>query len=78
MAYNPNNLSAMAYANGQTVWAYRTRDDHTGLVLEGGYFNEAASMLRSDDPIYLSTATGPAFRFVQRSTDGHIVLVPGA
>ena len=77
MAYDSNNLSALSYANGQTVWGYRTRVDHLGKVLEPGYFNAAAGMLPSDDPIFISASTGPAFRFIQRSTDGDIELVKG-
>lgn len=78
MAYDPRNLSAFTYANGQTIWGYKTIDDHLGMVLADGYFNSDANILRSDDPIFITTSTGPAFRFIQRSTTGHIVLVKPA
>jgi len=44
MAYDPNNLSALTYANGFTLWHYKTPDSTT-TVDTSGYFNEAAGML---------------------------------
>ena len=50
MAYNPNNLSALTYANGFTRWHYKT-PDILDQVLDAGYFNGAAGMLREGDRI---------------------------
>lgn len=54
MAYQPKNLSALAYANGYTRWHYRTSDSGAA-VCETGYFNAAASMLRVGDQIDVNT-----------------------
>ena len=63
MAYNPNNLSALCYANGFTVWHYRTPDDYNVVDWSGsGYFNEAASMLRVGDFMYVNANTGDPAR----------------
>jgi len=57
MAYDPNNLSALAYANGFTLWHYKTADLPTE-VDDAGYFNSAANMLRVGDFIFANTDTG--------------------
>lgn len=56
MAYDPTNLSALAYANGFTLWHYRTADA-AGAVDDSGYFNGAANMLRAGDFILANTET---------------------
>jgi outer membrane protein assembly factor BamB len=51
MAYDSNNLSALTYANGFTLWHYKT-DDDAAVVDTAGYFNDAAGMLRVGDFIF--------------------------
>lgn len=56
MAYDPNHLSALTYANGFTLWHYRTPD----LAIDvdtAGYFNAAANMLRVGDFIFINSDT---------------------
>jgi hypothetical protein len=55
MAYDPNNLSALAYANGFTLWHYKTSDPAV-VVDTIGYFNNATAMLRVGDFIMANTA----------------------
>jgi hypothetical protein len=55
MAYDPNNLSALSYANGFTLWHYKTPDLSADIDTTG-YFNEAANMLRIGDFIMANTA----------------------
>ena len=52
MAYNAKNLSVLAYANGFTLWHYRTPDAGYELA-DTGYFNGAAEMLRAGDMIHV-------------------------
>ena len=54
MAYNPNNLSALAYANGFTLWHYKTTDPAIDVDTTG-YFNVAANMVRTGDFIVANT-----------------------
>jgi hypothetical protein len=54
MAYDPNNLSALAYANGFTLWHYKTADAAV-IVDTTGYFNDATAMLRVGDFIMANT-----------------------
>lgn len=72
MAYNSANLSALAYANGFTLWHYKTPDIAT-TVDTTGYFNSAANMLRVGDFVFANTNTGAAVEsgvFIVRSNTG--------
>ena len=77
MAYSSKNLSALAYANGFTLWHYKTTD----LALEvdtAGYFNSAATMLRAGDFIMANTNTGGTVQsgmFIVKSNTGTVVDV---
>jgi hypothetical protein len=56
MAYSPNNLSVLAYANGFTLWHYTTTDT-AATTDTTGYFNGAADMLRVGDMILANVET---------------------
>jgi hypothetical protein len=53
MAYDPKNLSALGYANGFTLWHYRTTD-LAAQVDNAGYFNPASRMVRVGDFVLLN------------------------
>jgi outer membrane protein assembly factor BamB len=75
MAYNANNLSALAYANGFTLWHYKTPDSAV-TVDTSGYFNGATTMLRAGDFIMANTNTGGTVQsgmFIVRSNTGTVV-----
>jgi hypothetical protein len=77
MAYNPSSLSALAYANGFTLWHYRT-PDLAGDIDTTGYFNEAASMLRVGDFVFANANTGATVEsgvFIVRANAGGVVDV---
>ena len=50
MAFKSKDLSALAYANGFTLWHYPTVD-LAADVDNAGYFNTASDMLRVGDMI---------------------------
>lgn len=59
MAYASSGLSAISYANGFTLWHYRTTD----LVAEvdnAGYFNAANKMLRVGDFMFVNAGADDA------------------
>ena len=77
MAYDASNLSALTYANGFTLWHYKTADA-TADVDTSGYFNEAASMLRVGDFIFANadiTGTVQSGVFIVASNSGGVVDV---
>lgn len=75
MAYDPKNLSVLAYANGFTLWHYTTID--TGAVADNtGYFNGAAEMVRVGDMILANVDTdgtpGAGIFLVNDNTGGGV------
>jgi hypothetical protein len=71
MAYNPDNLSALTYGNGFTLWHYKTTDSRD-LVESPGYFAKARPMLRVCDRIHLDAHEACA-DFVVKRNDGETV-----
>ena len=53
MAFLARELSVLAYANGFTLWHYRTSADD---LLTPGYFDSAQELLREGDQIIANTA----------------------
>ena len=53
MAFLARELSVLAYANGFTLWHYRTGLDD---LLTPGYFDSAQELLREGDQIIANTA----------------------
>ena len=77
MAYNASNLSALTYANGFTLWHYKT-SDAAAVVDSSGYFNAAAAMLRVGDFIFANaniSATMQSGVFIVNSNSGGVVDV---
>lgn len=66
MAYTSSSLSALSYANGFTLWHYRT-PDLAADIDDSGYFNEATKMLRVGDFILVNAGI--------ESTETHGVVV---
>ena len=52
MAFAARELSVLAYANGFTLWHYRTTADD---LLASGYFDSADEVLRAGDQIIANT-----------------------
>ena len=59
MTYDPKNLSVLAYANGFTLWHYRTTSPMS-VVTQTNAFDAARDVLRGGDIILVnsSSATG--------------------
>lgn len=59
MCFSSRELSVLAYANGFTLWHYRTTDPAAALLAPGGsYFAAADELLRPGDQIVLSLIGG--------------------
>ncbi len=50
MAFNPDDLTVLAYADGFTLWHY-VSDDSTSEVRRSAYFEEARDLFRNNDRI---------------------------
>ncbi len=57
MAYNSKDLSVLSYANGFTLWHYRS-EDLASEIDDQGYFNSASKMLRTGDFVFVNSGVG--------------------
>ncbi len=58
MAFSIRNLSVLAYANGFTLWHYKSGKDTLDMVTSGNYLADASDMLTAGDMIMLTAADG--------------------
>ena len=58
MAFALRNLSVLAYANGFTLWHYKSGADKLAQTDQAGYFADAADLLTQGDMVMLSAAEG--------------------
>jgi hypothetical protein len=58
MAFALRNLSVLAYANGFTLWHYKSGADKLTQAIAAGYFADAADLLAPGDMVMLSAAEG--------------------
>lgn len=75
MSYSHKNLSLLGYANGFTLWHYRTAD-HAATVDTEGYMNAAADLVRVGDFIMVNFAMSDAAGhglWVVNGNDGGVV-----
>jgi hypothetical protein len=58
MAFSLRNLSVLAYANGFTLWHYKSESDPLDRAITKGYFAPAADLLAPGDMVMLSASEG--------------------
>jgi hypothetical protein len=58
MAFTLRNLSVLAYANGFTLWHYKSGSDALSQTSREGYFSDAADLMAAGDMVMLSSAQG--------------------
>lgn len=59
MTYSPRDLSIFGYANGATLWHFRSRDAAADIVAPR-YFDASADMLRAGDFILVNLVSDTA------------------
>jgi hypothetical protein len=58
MAFAIRNLSVLAYANGFTLWHYKSGKDKLDAVCRGDYLSDASDMLTAGDLIMITALDG--------------------
>ncbi len=58
MAFSLRNLSVLAYANGFTLWHYKSGAEPLAAAGRAGYFADAADLLAAGDIVMLTGAEG--------------------
>ena len=74
MTFDANELSVLAYANGFTLWHYRS-DDAAVEVGRAGYFQPACEMLRAGDVIIASSGDGGGGGLLRVTAQGGAVAI---
>jgi hypothetical protein len=58
MAFSMRDLSVLAYANGFTLWHYKTAADDQNCTTQPGFFDAAGDMLAAGDMMMISARDG--------------------
>ena len=72
MAFQTRNLNVLAYANGWTMWHYKTTDLLEELL--DGYFNPVATLMNQNDMIVINAGDQNCIMFVKEINNGNVKL----
>ncbi len=75
MSFAVRNLSVLAYANGFTLWHYKTEADALPNVEAPGYFDDAVDMLANGDMLLVSGPSGGKV-MCMAALEGHVFAAP--
>ena len=67
MTFAIRNLSVLAYANGFTLWHYKSEADERSRLTVRNFFAEARDMLADGDLMIATTNRGPVLMAVTAS-----------
>jgi hypothetical protein len=76
MAFSIRNLSVLAYANGFTLWHYKTGRDLLGDVGADGFFSDAEDMLLGGDILMVSAVDGARILSIAPRAAGPVITSP--
>ena len=76
MAFAIRNLSVLAYANGFTLWHYKSGKDRLDAVTSGNYLADASDMLAVGDMIMITAADGARIVCVTLADPEAVVTAP--
>ena len=76
MAFAIRNLSVLAYANGFTLWHYKSGKDKLDAVSGGNYLADASDMLTAGDLIMVTAADGARIVCVTLADVETVVTAP--
>jgi hypothetical protein len=72
MAFQHKNLSVVAYANGFTIWHYKTEDQLEELL--NGYFDAVSDLMNKNDMLVLNCGDQNCIMFVKSIEDRKVKL----
>jgi hypothetical protein len=76
MAFIIRDLSVLAYANGFTLWHYRTVADSPAHVARADYFSDASDMMAAGDMILVSGAKACRMLCISLADAGNVRSAP--
>ncbi len=74
MAFKTNNLSVLAYANGFTLWHYKTTDTKA-VTMASTYFADMSKVINANDFIFINASDQSVIAAVSAVTDTAVTLV---
>lgn len=75
MAFSIRELSVMAYANGFTLWHYKSLFQSLADVRKANFFVDAIDMMAAGDMILISAKDGGGLSVVTEVKD-NVILTP--
>jgi hypothetical protein len=76
MALAIRNLSVLAYANGFTLWHYKSGKDKLDSVSSGNYLADASDMLTAGDLLMVTAADGARILCVTLADIETVITAP--
>jgi hypothetical protein len=76
MAFAIRDLSVLAYANGFTLWHYKTGNDSLADVASDSYFSDASDMISAGDMIMVSGGKACRILCVALADAGTVLSAP--
>jgi hypothetical protein len=76
MAFAIRNLSVLAYANGFTLWHYKSGKDKLDSVSSGNYLADASDMLTAGDLLMVTAADGARILCVTLADIETVITAP--
>jgi hypothetical protein len=76
MAFAIRNLSVLAYANGFTLWHYKSGRDRLEVVSSGNYLADASDMVTAGDLVMVTAADGAGIRVVTLADAEEVITAP--
>jgi hypothetical protein len=76
MAFAIRNLSVLAYANGFTLWHYKSGKDGLETVSAANHLADAADMLTAGDMIMVTAADGARIMSVTLADVETVITAP--
>lgn len=65
MAFQNKNMSVIAFANGFTLWHYKSRDDSLKTICELRYFNKIHTLMNTGDIVIINGKDTTGIRMVE-------------
>lgn len=73
MAFNTRMLSIIAYANGFSLWQYKSQDT-VGKICADGYFKDMERLINNGDVMIINGSDTTVIRVAARNKNGDLFM----
>lgn len=71
--FRNKEMSVIAYANGFTLWQYRSSEDTLEIISQPGYFERVVTLMAIGDIVIVNAQDGTAIRAVTELSPSVII-----